>query len=622
MISTRPRLLAVGAVSAAFAASCIASLSTGSGDGGPLRPAPAAAATGLTPFDDCTDVRDWYVRQALPHVTAWGLDGPVDVLEGASFQSDDGVRRTSLDAVGSSDTGTNVQEAGVDEPDIAKTDGHLVITLGGDNLVVTDVSGSEPVEVGRVGVPRAWSAELLLVGDRAVVTSTATPYGPTFDGFRYAGPRNATVTTVDLSDPSAPTVEDVRRVDGSILTSRAHDGTVRIAVTSQPKLDFVYPTRKRSAAQAREKNREIVRGSTADAWIPHERVNGKNTALVECSQISHPDRGAGIGAITVMTMDPDDPAEAESTAVSADGSLVYASADRFYVATTDGGWSWIRRGHDDGPTTAVHAFATDGATTEYVASGSVSGYVPDRWAFSEHDGVLRVAAEQGNGWNPKQSKVFAIEENGASLDVVGSVGGIGKGEQIKAVRWFGDIGVVVTFRQTDPVYTLDLSDPTRPRILGELKIRGYSSYLHPVGGDLLLGVGQRATARGRERGLQMSVFDLADLTDPTRVAKLSLGKRWGYSPVEYDSRAFTYLPQQRLALIPAWGGGDGNRIEVVRIGRSGALEHVRTISTGGRAEQSRTLPLDDGRVAVVSGGQVVRLVGVVSDRRPRSRSRG
>ena len=445
-------------------------------------------------------------------MTAWGLEAPVSVLEGADLQSEGGIRRTSTDSVGSSETGTNVQEAGVDEADIAKSYGDdLVISLSGSNLVVTDVSGSEPAEVGRIHVRHGWSAELLVVGDRAVVTGTARS-GPAVDGPLYAVAGHSTVTIVDLSDPSSPTIESERRIDGTVVTARERAGTVRIALTSVPRLDFVYPTRKRTVAQAREMNREIVGSSTVDDWIPHERIDGERRPLVDCSQISHPERGAGVDTVTVLTMEPGEPGEAEATSVAADGSLVYASADRFYIATADNGWNWIRRGTGKGPRTDIHAFAAEGTTTDYVASGSVPGFVPDRWAFSEYDGVLRVAAEQGSGWNPKHTTVFALEEHDTSLETVGSVGGLGEGERIKAVRWFDDIGVVVTFRQTDPVYTLDLSDPTRPKVLGELKIRGYSTYLHPFGDGLLLGVGQRATARGRERGLQASAFDTSPIS--------------------------------------------------------------------------------------------------------------
>ena len=94
------------------------------------------------------------------------------------------------------------------------------------------------------------------------------------------------------------------------------------------------------------------------------------------------------------------------------------------------------------------------------------------------------------------------------------------------MRFVGDIGYVVTFRQIDPLYTIDLSTPERPRVLGELKIPGYSAYLHPIGDDLLLGIGQDATEEGRPTGTQVSVFDVSDLRRPTRLHRLALGPGW------------------------------------------------------------------------------------------------
>ncbi|MGH3360043.1 MAG: beta-propeller domain-containing protein [Nocardioidaceae bacterium] len=613
----RGRLIAAGVVTAAVAASCLASVTIGPRGGGPGMVAPASAEA-LTPFDDCAAVRDWYVGAALPHVTAWGLDTgsgmPVpdigfDVRRGTTELAPE----DEIDGVGNGSTGTNVQEAGVDEPDIAKTDGEIVVALRGSTLVVSDVTGDEPVELGRVNVPGARGGDLLLIDDRVIVTNTPNPIIhrrilPVLDQHSY----DSTISTVDLSDPASPAVEHTRTVDGSVIAAREHDGTVRIALSSTPSLRFVTPTRGRTRAQALTTNRAIVRGSSAADWLPTSRGDGVRSPLVDCSQVNHPRRKAGVGTVTVLTLDPDDPGATDTTAVAADGSLVYASADRFYVATTDGGWTWWRpiRGNGDGPSTDIHAFAIDETATRYVASGSVEGQVPDRWAFSEYDGVLRVASEQGLGWNPKETVVSTLREDGDSLEVVGSVGGMGAGEQIKSVRWFGDVGVVVTFRQTDPLYTLDLSDPTAPRVTGELKVRGYSAYLHPIGEDRLVGIGQAANARGVERGLQVSTFDLSDVTQPMLESRLGLGRRWGYSPIAHDARAFTYLPEQRLMFVPALGGGEGARVEAVRVSPAGDLDEVATYATPAWSERVRVLPVDDDRVAIVANGRILQLVPV------------
>jgi uncharacterized secreted protein with C-terminal beta-propeller domain len=199
--------------------------------------------------------------------------------------------------------------------------------------------------------------------------------------------------------------------------------------------------------------------------------------------------------------------------------------------------------------TEVHAFDTTSDTeTEYVGSGSVPGYVLGRWALSRYDGALRVATTRQPPWDGERagdtsSMVVRLAEDGGRLVETGRVEGLGRTEQIRAVRYFGDIAAVVTFRQTDPLYLLDLSG--EPRVLGELKVPGFSTYLHPVGDGLLLGLGEDADPDGRVRGMQVSLFDISDLSAPALVDRLRLGPGW--SPALDDSRAFTYDPQRHQA---------------------------------------------------------------------------
>ncbi len=409
-----------------------------------------------------------------------------------------------------------------------------------------------------------------------------------------------------------------------MVSAREHDGTVRLVVSSTPRLDFVTPRGTTSMKEARATNRQIVRDARAIDWLPtrtaaggdlDEREQGDDTTrLVRCADVRHPDRESGLGTVSVLTIDPSDPGAYETTAVTADGSMVYASDDRLYVATKLGGWDdwWgSRSGRIAAPrrtVTEVHAFAVTGTATTYAASGRVAGTAPDRWAFSEHDGLLRVATMIGSDWSPRESAVTVLEESAGDLRVVGHIGGMGERETIRAVRWFGDLAVLVTFRQTDPLYTVDLSDPSRPKVLGELKIPGFSEYLHPVGADLLLGVGQDANRRGRSEGAQVSTFDLSDRSAPTRIEALSL--RSDHSPVEQDSRAFTYLPSDRLALVPIAHWRKQPAVAVVRVAADGTLTRVDTVAASGSADSVRAMPLADGRVAVVGGGEALKLVSL------------
>ena len=234
---------------------------------------------------------------------------------------------------------------------------------------------------------------------------------------------------------------------------------------------------------------------------------------------------------------------------------MYASPNVIYLATQQWqDWNAVPEFRRDDVvemvTTTIHRFdATDPLSVEYTGSGEVAGWLYSQWAMSEHDGVLRVASTtQSPFWGfrqaSSQSLVTVLEPREGSLEAIGVVSGLGIDEQIYAVRFVGDAGYVVTFRQTDPLYVIDLSEPSAPRVAGELKIPGYSAYLHPIGDSLLVGVGQDADLNGQVKGTQVAVFDVSDPFNPRQVDKLTLPG--AYSQAEWDHHAFLYGKRRRL----------------------------------------------------------------------------
>lgn len=603
--------------------------------GGP----PSASATERLPaFADCEQLRQWYVEATLPLVGPYGLDHGHPALTDAwplnADVAQEGSRSPGLaqvDAVGSGPTGTNVQEAGVDEPDLAKTDGRTLYRVQGRRLVIVDVSGASATRLARLPLPggRHERRELLLSGDTVLVVSTPAQwagFGPAdlrVAPWPAAGPARTRLVTVDVSVPAAPRVSDSRTFDGELVAARDYGGgTVRLVLrdAGRPALDFVTPNRNRTEREATQENRRRVRASVIGDWLPGVRdADGRRRPLLECTAVRHPEEPAGPGTLSVVTLDPEAPAELDAVAVTAAGDLVYSSVDRLYVATS-GTTRWLPQPWESdrpGPTkpgTQVHAFALDGTGTRYVASGDLPGSVRDRWSFDEHDGRLRVASALGDPWRPRENAVSVLEEDGDTLRLTGRVTGLGPDESIQSVRWFGDLAVVVTYRQTDPLYTLDLSDPEDPRVVGALKILGFSGYLHPVGEDQLLGLGRDATAQGVDRGAQAALFDLTDLAAVERTDAVGLRGPAGFTAVG-DPRAFTYLPEQRLALagVTDWETGRP-RLVALRVGEDGTLSLGRSWygprghRLDGYPQALRALPLGEGRVALVAGG--VRIVDV------------
>ena len=391
---------------------------------------------------------------------------------------------------------------------------------------------------------------------------------------------------VDLSDPTNLRVANVLTVQGRHVSSRVVGGSARIVVVTAPsELPFVYPVSPTGEERAERFNREVVAETVLSDWMPDFVLESDGETLAEgplnaCTDVSRPAEFAGFAALTVLTVPLNRPLSAPATtAVLAEGSTVYAGHENLYVTTN--AWidpdemadesrvTWWNERWD----TAVHQFdVTDPAATTYLASGVVPGHLLNQFSLSEHEGHLRVATTSGGPWRfdeDAQSMVTVLARNDATLDVVGQVGDMGRGERIFAVRYVGDVAYVVTVRQTDPFDTVDLSDPTDPRVRGELKITGYSGYLHPIAPDRVLGVGQEATAEGRTIGTKVTLFDVSDLDDPRDLATWSM--KGGQSGVEWDHRAF--LAWQDLAVLPFndWSS-DQNGAVVLKVGDDSLAE--------------------------------------------------
>lgn len=263
--------------------------------------------------------------------------------------------------------------------------------------------------------------------------------------------------------------------------------------------------------------------------------------------------------------------------ISSYTSNVYASAEKLivagesYVEDSDGTWN---------EHTIFLVYDFEKNSTRASAIGDVPGSLLNQFSmdhFSDDDtgeDYLRVATTswakwgfvEGGSWQQtedSQSSVFVLNLSGGGTDdgfmtTIGSVSGIGKGERIYAVRFMGKRGYIVTFRQIDPFYTLDLSDHANPVVVGELKIPGFSNYLHPVNDDLILGLGQDADDNGMVNGLQISLFDVSKFDEPIRLQKYV--EEGTSSAAQYEHKAFRYLPESKLLILPVstsrWLDGD------------------------------------------------------------------
>ncbi|MCB9682585.1 MAG: beta-propeller domain-containing protein [Alphaproteobacteria bacterium] len=478
-------------------------------------------------------------------------------------------------------TTTNVQEEGVDEVDLVKTNGTHMFVAEDRGFHVLDAWPAEDAHKLATLDLDGWAQGLFLVGDKAVVFvgSDTDTLGLTTDRWDSA----VRMLVIDVSDPAHPSIERTVDIQGWMTDARMVDGTIyavlnqsmqmpealwNLVWTDDPNLpaepydkDWDDPAWEQARAKARTylapKVAKIVDQLDLADVLPSWRTEaGKDvTEMYACDDLYAPSEDSPLQMLSIVSLDPAT-GRLDSTGLEASGWTIYASQDNLYVAQSSRWW-WGWAGSDEG-VTQIHRFALHADSEPvYTGAGEVGGWIYDQFAMSEYEGDLRVVTTDfatwwGEGRQEAANNVSVLRDNGeGSLDVIGKVGGIAPGEQIQAVRMIKDKGYVVTFEQVDPLFTIDLSDPTKPEVVGELEIPGFSGYLHPIDDDHLLAVGRSGTEQGQITGLAVNIFDVSDFAKPTlqHTYTINHGNGWSWSEALWDHHAFTY--HRDILTIPA-----------------------------------------------------------------------
>ncbi len=465
-------------------------------------------------------------------------------------------------------TKTNVHEKGVDEADLVKTDGKFVYTLRNNELVIAKTwPVDRPDIVARLTFKTMVPSQLYLHGDQLVLQGYATQ--PRKNQYAYGSTR---VIVVDAKNRERPRLQSIYDVDGGTFSSRivgddlylVQNGMLqappKLVETAQkvmqkiPRADQTslrpWEIQSRLAATLRKQIYSNLTASDIEAMLPAIYAGNQKTPLA-CDSLYMPPNNMQLGLTALARISLTSP-KTDLVGAMVSGGTVYASTDSLYVASPY--YQWNQQGYST-MQTQVHQFALadDKGKPRYVASGAVDGNILNDFSMSEHNGDLRIATTDWN-WNGQQggNHLFVMRPRGNKLEVIGALRGLAKGERIYAGRMFGDKGYLVTFRQTDPLFTLDLSDPRHPRVAGELKINGFSNYIHPMGNDLLLTIGQDADGNGRVQGMHLQVFDVKDPANPKRRfhETFALKGSYSYSAAQYDHHAFTYDPVTGTLALP------------------------------------------------------------------------
>ena len=478
------------------------------------------------------------------------------------------VAQTAPTAGPSHYTKTNVQEKGVDEADIVKTDGKFVYTLRNNELVIAKTwPVDKPDIVARLTFKTMAPQQLYLHGEKLVLQGYATQ--PRQNQYAYGSTR---LLVVDAHDRTRPKLTSIYDVDGGTFNSRivgddlylVQNGSLQVppklmqaaqkVMAKIPRADQTslrpWEVQGRLAATLRRAIYANLTAQDIEAMLPAIYAGSRKTPLA-CDSLYMPTGNMQLG-LTALARISLSSAQTDLVGAMVAGGTVYASTDSLYIAAPS--YNWNAQGYTNYQT-QVHQFALADASGKprYVASGSVDGQILNQFSMSEHNGDLRIATTDWS-WNGTQggNHLFVLRPRGSKLETIGALRGLAKGERIYAGRMFGDKGYLVTFRQTDPLFTLDLSDPTRPRVAGELKINGFSNYIHPMGRDLLLTIGQDADSNGRVTGMHLQIFDVADPANPKRRhhETFAMKGNYSYSTAQYDHHAFTFDPVTGTLALP------------------------------------------------------------------------
>ena len=541
---------------------------------------------------------------------------------------------------------TNNQVVGVDEADFVKNDGSYIYILADGRFQIIDAWPAEEAHVlssrGIEGDP----TKLFVSEGVAVIYSALAPlprpdtdpwgygsYGPSYDrgggectyGYDcdFTGDGRAfKITMFDLSDVANPVLVREIELSGSYINSRRvgaavhtvafFPGAVFPGVHYYPEdlwnlcegWDWEHPESVEAQIRAafdalREENRQAIAQASIVDFLPGIRdtryVNGapvtEEGLLERCDHFYVSQQDHGDTFLAMLSFDMTELGAIDATTILGKPGAVYASGESLYVSARHQqtyGSPWFYGEGEDAPEEAstVHKFhlLNDPPRTFYAGSGVVKGRVLNQFAMDEYEGYLRIATTTGHLPSPDAHNTLTVlGEHSGALVQAGQVDHIAPSEDIRSVRFAGPRGYIVTFKKTDPLFVIDLADPERPEIAGELKIPGFSTYMHVLDPDHVLSIGYDADDQGDFawfQGIMLQIFDVSDMRDPRLVHKEVIGSRGSTSEAATNHMAFTYFRERDLLAVPMTvceGGHGGSYGE--RMSFSGLMVYrVRTTS--------------------------------------------
>jgi len=493
-----------------------------------IKPAPQPALLGenqISRFASYKQLQDFIKANAQYTAFHWRDVWMNDVFKSVSGEG-------AIYALAASDySPTNIQVAGVDEADIVKTDGEYIYLVSGNRTIIVKAYPPEQAQVLSEIELQGTVIGIFINGDRLVVFEEETPYYPYYDlpswvektyvpYMFYISPKTY-IKVYDVSDRENPRLQRELSADGQYVSSRMI-GDYAYVVINEP----VYE-------QDDKPN------------LPRIYLGGNETEIpatdIYYSDVS--DYYYMYTTIMAINTQNDDQEPTYETILLGASSNLYVSLHNIYLTFPVWGGDV-----GDFEKSSIHRIHIEGDEIEYVASGEVPGMVLNQFSMDEYDDYFRVATTTHE--RTSRNHVYILD---MALNITGSLEDLAPGETIYSARFMGEKGYLVTFKQVDPLFVIDLSNPSHPKQLRYLKVTGYSDYLHPYDENHLIGIGKETTDAGEfawYQGVKISLFDVTDVSKPLEIDKEIIGHRGTDSPVLWDHKAFLFDKSRNLMVIP------------------------------------------------------------------------
>ncbi len=483
---------------------------------------------------------------------------------------------------------TNNQVEGIDEADLVKTDGdYIYSTLGNSKVVITDIRDPKKMKkAAEINMEEGFYPSQLFLHEQTLIV-----LGAKYEPYPYDEKADARILPMmngmtmlrfySVENPEKPKLIREVGAEGYLNGARKTGDLLYVVTNVQPNFWIME-----------ELDGDLLRPSVLDSTEGEQPqpIDYKDIAILP---------GAMEPSYSVITaIDLSSPVDNKVVTKGYLGSSeqlymskenLYLTATSYETSTSPDATSSSMIWNPGNANSELFKFTLDGTNVKFHSSAKLKGHLLNQFSMDEHDSHFRVVTTEGNMWdekNPSKNHLFILDEK---LNVTGSVEGLAKGERIYSARFMGDKAYMVTFRETDPLFVIDVADPAAPKVLGELKIPGFSNYLHPIDENHLIGFGYETVAEknptGGEpfiltMGMKVSLFDVTDFENPKEKDTEIIGGRGTYSPIQYDHKALFQHKERNLYGFPVITYDESGKDHYVEYKGSGALVYEITPEKG------------------------------------------